>query len=259
MIDLIKSIVLKMFLLLLVVALPIATYIFIEDDVQLTWNINNIKEMNKYTIIAEFFPEKERLEIIENVQYINKANKSMDKLFFHFNSTLKANEKLCQDFEEELATKEGGMSYKIGEIEAIKIRNKKVDFKIIGKDKNLLMISLDKELEKDDKVIIEIKYSIIVSHMISTTNDGTVKYMLSSWYPIAAQYNNGWELEPTYGSNELGEGTNYYFVEIIVPEEFKVETSGRLVEKIKKKQNYFFKFQDQGTLDFNVNIISTKK
>lgn len=254
--KLLKKIILRLFMLLLVVVLPIATYIFIEDDVQLAWNINSIKEMNKYTIIAEFFPEQEKLSVMESIEYMNKTDKSTDKLFFHLNKILAFNTKLCQDIEEELDYKEES-SYKIGKIEYVRIKDKNADFKIIGKDNNVLMVNIDKKLEKDDKVMIEIKYETIISHLAKATNEGTLKYMLSSWYPTAIRYNNGWELESVYKNNELFDDINYFFVDIIVPEGFEVEASGRLIEKIKIKRNQHFRFQDQGTLKFNVNIIST--
>ncbi len=252
---LIKKIIIKMLLLLLVAVIPIAMYIFIEDDVQLTWNINAIREMNKYTIVAEFFPEKEKLSVSQNVEYVNDTNKRMDKLFFHFNNIIIPDKALYQEIEESVYEKKP--PYKIGEIEYIKIKNKKADFKIVDKNNSILMIILDKELEIDDKVTIEIKYNTIISHLVSNTNEGKKVYNLSNCFPTIVRYNNGWEFETT-NDNESDQYINYFIVDIVVPEGFEVKASGRLIEKIKVKGNYNFKFQDQGTLGYNVNIISTK-
>lgn len=254
--DLLKKIILRLFLLILIVALPIATYVFIEDDVQLTGNINSIKEMNKYNIVAEFFPEQEKLSVLENIEYVNKADKSTDKLFFYLNSILTFNEKLCQDIEEELENNEEAL-YKIGKIEYVRIKDKNADYKIIGKENNVLMVNLDRRLEVGNKVTIEIKYETVISHLAKATNEGTVKYMLSSWYPTITQYNKESGTEHVYKNNEQFFEGNYFLAEVIVPEGFQVEASGRLIEKIKTKKNHHFKFQYQGTLNFNVNIIST--
>lgn len=256
--SLIKKIIIKILLLLLVVAIPIATYIFIEDDVQLTWNINTIKEMDKYTVKAEFFPDQEKLSVLENVEYINKTEKSIDKLFFHLDNTIMSENILHQGVEEKAPNIGEKLLCKVGVIEYVKLRNKKADYKIMGKNNSLLMVILDKELEEGNKVDIEIKYETDISHLASTTNEGTTEYMLSNWYPIAAEYNNGWELESIYKKGKIDDLANYYLVNMIVPEGVKVEASGRLIEKIKVKDKYNFKFQDQGTLSFKVNIISTK-
>ncbi|WP_352420470.1 hypothetical protein [Proteiniborus sp.] len=253
---LLKKILLRAFLLLLILVIPIVTFIFIEDNAQITWSINNIKEMNKYTIIAEFLPEKEEIIVTEKIKYINKTSKNTDKVFFYISDILNSKGSLCQEINDELAFKEGGVLHESGEIESIKIKNKKADFKII--DNDILMINLDKKLEKSDKIDIEIKYKATVSYLSNVTNEGTVRYMLKNWYPVVAKYNNGWQLKPTYCSSSLSKNINYFLVEIIVPEEFEVEASGRLIEKTKKKRKFYYKFQDQGTLSFNVNIISTK-
>jgi len=253
-----KKITLRMLLLLLVVALPIAIYIFIEDDVQLTWNINNIKEINKYTISVEFFSEEEKLSVVENIEYINKNEKSTDKLFFYLNNVLTSNAKLCQDAIEEIENK-AQARYKIGCIEYVRIKEKNMDYKIIGKNNSVLMIKLDQRLEKDDKVIIDIKYTTIISHLNKAANEGKASYILASWYPTAIQHDNGWQLETVYKSNELVCGGNYFLVDIIVPESFEVQATGRLIEKLKTKRNQHYKFQDQNISNFYINIISTNK
>lgn len=258
MVNLTKKIIFKIVILLLIIVVPIATYIFIEDDAQLTWNINGIRDMNKYIITAEFIPEKEQLYVTENIEYINKTNKSIDRVFVYIKDILNSNENLCYDLIDELSIKDGEKPHKNEEIESVKIKNKKVNFKLIGKDNDVLMINLDKKLEKNDRVTIEINYKTIVSHLASVTNGGSKKYMLNSWYPVVAKYDNGWKLESIYNDNNLNKDMNYFFVEIIVPDEFEVEASGRLVEKMKKKNNYHFRFQDQGALSFKVNLTSTK-
>ncbi|SCG84472.1 peptidase M1 membrane alanine aminopeptidase [Proteiniborus sp. DW1] len=255
---LIKKIIIKILLLLLVAAVPIALYIFIEDDVQLTWNINTIKEMNKYTIKAEFFPAQEKLSVLENIEYINKTNKSIDKLFFHLNEIIMLENVKYQDVGEKSSNKEEKLLTKIGVIEYVKVRNKKASYKIVGKNNSLLMVNLDKELEEGNKLDIEIKYEMDISHLAHISKEGTTKYILRNWYPIAAEYNNGWKLETTYKKNKPDDVTNYYLANIIVPEGVKVEALGRLIEKVKVKGKYNFKFQGQDTLGFNVNIISTK-
>lgn len=256
--NLLKKFFLKIFLLTIILVVPVAMYVFIEDNAQLTWNINSIKEMNKYAIIAEFHPEKEELVVVEKIEYRNKTNKSIDKVFCYVDDILNRNEKVCQDFSEELIIKEGGISYEGNVIESVKIKNKNVDFKIIGSKSNVLMINLDEKLKKDDKLTIEIKYKIIVSHLASVTNEKTLRYMLNKWYPIIAQYDSGWKLESTYYVSSSKRDVNYFFVEITVPKGFEVEASGRLVEKTRRKTNYCFSFQDQGAENFLVNIISTE-
>ncbi len=256
--NLMRNIFFKLLVLLLIMVVPIATYIFIEDDAQLTWNINGIRGMNKYIITARFIPEKEQLYVTENIEYINKTNKSIDKVFVHIKNILMPKENLCYDLLDELSIKDREKPYENEEIESVKIKNKKANFKLIGKDNDVLMINLDKKLEKNDRVVIEIKYKTIVSHLASVTNEGSVKYMLNSWYPVMVKYDNGWKLEPIYNDDNFNKNMNYFFVEIIVPEEFEAEASGRLVEKIKKKNNYHFRFQYQGALSFNINLISTK-
>ena len=256
---LLKKILVKLLLLLLVVVIPITTYIFIKDDVQLAWNINTIKEMDKYTIHAEFFPEQEKLSVLEKIEYINKTGVRIDKMLFYINDIISSYNLPYQNIREEKHNEADRLPFKVGEIEYVKVGNKKADFKIIGKRNSILMVNLHKELAEEDKVNIEVKYELNTSHLISTTDKGTIKYMLRNWYPSVAPYNNGWELEPSHRNSELHEDASYFVVDVVVPEGYEVESESRLIEKIKVKDKYHFKLQDQGTLSFNVNIISTKK
>lgn len=251
--ELLKKIMMKSVLLFLVLAVPIVLYMIIEDDVQMAWNINSIKEMNKYIIAAEFSSEHNKLSVTEKVEYINKTGKELNKLFFYL-STMKNEKDFYEDLEDKLVSGNVESPCKIKEIKSIKIDDKKADFKLIGMDRQILMINLDTRLKEDHKITVEIEYDIVNLDYAADVSNGKKIYILEDWYPIIAEYNGRWILEPKNYNEEV----NYYFVEIIVPEGFEVNSSGRLVEKIKKKGNYHFKFYTKSASSFNVNIISTK-
>jgi len=251
--NLIKKIILKLILLFLVLAVPIATYMIIEDDVQFAGNINSIRGMNKYTIVAEFSSEYNKLSAVEKVEYINKTGKELDKLFFYL-STIKTEDEFYKDLEDKLVSGDVENPCKIKEIKSVRIENRKVDFKLIGRDKRILMINLGTKLKEDHKITVEIEYDIVNLNFITDVNNGRKIYVLEDWYPVAARYNGGWVLE----QKNYNEEVSYYFVEMIVPEGFEVNSSGRLIEKIKRKGNYHFKFYSRSALGFNVNIVSTK-
>lgn len=236
----------KIIILLLILATPIVIYVFTSDDVQITWNINSIKEMNKYTIITKYISKSEGLYVKEQIEYINKTNKNIQKVFLYIN-----NINIRKEAIEEIVSLEG----KEFQIKRVRAKGKNLDYRIIGKDKNILMVNLDNELEKEDKIIIEIDYDVNISKLDLITNEGEIKYSLDNWYPIIAYYNKGWHLENTYDNKDK----NYFYVEIEVPEGFKVNASGRLIEKIKKKGGNCFIFQNKGTINFWIDIISTKK
>lgn len=241
-----RNLILKVVLLLLIIVIPIAIYIFISDDVQITWNINSIKEMNKYTIAAKYIPKDGTLTVKEQIEYINKTDTNIEKVFLYINNITIREETI-----EEMISLEGNDL----QIREVKIKGKNSDYKIIGKNKSILMINLGSLLGKEEKILIEIDYNVNISKLGITTNEGETKYFLNNWYPVIAWYNKGWQLENVYNNKDI----NYFYVEVQVPEGFKVNAPGRLIEKIKKKDGYSFIFQNQGAINFWIDIVWIKK
>lgn len=250
--NLIKRILSRIIILFIIVIIPILTYFFIDDDVQITWNINQIREMNRYIITAEYSVEEEKLAVIEKIEYINNVGKDIDKLFFHINRDLKVNGQI-NNLSKDKVHKEKKTIY----IESVKVKNRGTSFKQIGTNEDILMVKLNEKLKDKDRITIEIKYNIKITNFDFAYEEGQLKCELYNWYPLVAEYDNGWKLDSNQYNNNFDIENSYYYAEIMVPEDFKIESTGKVIkEAIKSKKNYYI-VQGKGVL--NIKIIRIRQ
>ena len=96
-----------------------------------------------------------------------------------------------------------GKSYGDMEIKSVKIGGEEAKFSIVGKDDNALEVSLEKELEPDEKVLINIEFVLRLAenaHRLGYLNESV---NLGNWFPIIAVYERGeYIIEPYYSTGD---------------------------------------------------------
>ncbi|MGF7059231.1 hypothetical protein [Brassicibacter mesophilus] len=255
----IKKILMKFVALMFITILPIALYIYIEDDIQFAWNINdanNTNNLNKYIMTVEVKPENKEMYVNEKVEFVNNTKKQLDKIYFYLFPQSIRTDDICLDLKSEL----GEQILKNEEpimldIRSIKRKGKILSYNIIGKKQNILMVKLDTQIKEGQKIDIEINGVLEFPHVTDKTSDGRAIYDIINWYPVIAQYDHGWildtdgeHIEAVYSDEE------YYLVEIIVPYGADVSIPGDLIDEKRKGDKKHFTYQSNKLNYFTFSI-----
>jgi len=253
----IKKILMKVIALIFITILPIAMYIYIEDDIQFTWNLNDTDNINRYIINVEIKPENKEMYIDEKVEYVNNTKGELDKIYFYLFPQSIGTDDVCQDLKGELREQiiQGNNNSVMLNIKSIKRKGKKLDYKIIGKKQNIIMVKLDTQIKNGQKIDIEIKGVLDFPHVADKTSDGRNVYDIINWYPVIAQYDHGWildtderHIETTYSDEE------HHLVEIILPEAADVNTPGDLIDEQRMGDKKHLIYQSNRRAYFTLSI-----
>ncbi len=193
--------------------------------------------VHNYKIEGRFFEEEKILEVEQRINYKNQHKVSFDRIYFHLYPNAFKEEEKVPFFKEELI-KAYPLGFQPGyiDIEEVLVGNKGVNYEIGGENNTILAIDLLKELQPNQKILIDIKYKVNLPPAYSRFGYGENTYNFGNWYPIAAIYDDrGWNLEPYYkvGDPFYSEVSNYQVI-LKLPKDFKLATTG----KIKSRKNY---------------------
>lgn len=241
----------KSIALMLITILPIAIYIYIEDSIHFTWNINNSENINKYMTIVEINPENKEMYINQKIEYVNNTNKELDKIFFYLFSQ-SIDDDICSVLKSELDYQvHQDKKSRILNIRSIKGKGKALNYNIIGKKRNILMVNLGSQIKEGQKVDIEINGVLNFPHIVDKTSDGRAVYDIINWYPVIAQYDNGWILDIDEEYNKIiSYDKEYHLVEIILPEDTYAKGSGYLIDEERKGDKKHLTYEDSELTHF---------
>lgn len=168
----------------------------------------------------------------EEVEVVNKNQVALSSLCFNLygrafreDATIKPytsiNEAKCFP---------NGKSYGDMEIISVKEAGEDASFSIVGDDSNALEVTLSKELEPDEKVLLTIEFKVLLAestHRLGYLN-GSVN--LGNWFPILAMYEKGeFIIEPYYSTGDpfYSDIANYE-VEFTYDDNYRLASSGAL-------------------------------
>ena len=195
-------------------------------------------ELPFYDIVVSYDEESHTLNGSMSVQVINQEEVPFTEVKFNtFGNAFRKDAKYFPVLTQYIAKAyPNGNSYGEMSVKEVKVGGKNAEFSIGGEDKNLLTVNLFEELFPNERVLIEMEFSLILANVHARTgyNDKTVN--LGNFYPILAPYDNGF-YECNYyaiGDPFYSERANYR-VKVLANEEFTIATSGKLKES--KKSN----------------------
>ena len=124
-----------------------------------------------------------------------------------------------------------GESYGQMQVLSVKQGEKTLPFAIVGQDQNILEVSLEQELFPNEKVQIEIEFSLTLAFVIARTGINQSTINLANFYPILCGIDENGFYESVYYSNgdPFFSDVADYSVEIELDGEFVVASSGNLV------------------------------
>lgn len=206
----------------------------ITDD----YNDVDIDLIDKYDIELEFFPKEKTYSAKQKVEYINKENIDLDKIYFHiYPNTFKKKETAPFLFDDFDSAYPDGFEKGYIDIEEIKVNGKKINYKLIGRGDTILKIDLNKTLEKGKSIDIDMKYKVKLPPAQDRFGYGEKTFNFGNWYPIAAVYDeDGWNLDPYHSIGDpFYSDVSNYNIKITAPKDFEIASSGNILkEKIKE-------------------------
>jgi hypothetical protein len=210
------------------------------------------KDINEYKINALLNTKEKTLTGDESIIYINKTGKALKEIYFHiYPNAYQTKETTPAQFGFE-KTFPNGFSRGGIELYDILVNNKKVDYEITGSDKSILKIKFNEKLKADSTAHIHMKFKVKIPNgkdRLGWFEDG---YNFGNWYPIAAVYDEkGWHLEPYYSMGDpFYSDVSNYIVNISVPKEYNVASTGALLNENINNERRNFTFKELAVRDF---------
>ena len=121
-----------------------------------------------------------------------------------------------------------GINYGQTDILSCYNNGKKLQFSVGGEDLNILVVDLGKEVFPDEKITIQINFTVTLANVVARTgiNDSTIN--LANFYPILCGYDNGFYECVYYGSGDpfFSDCANYQ-VTLSAPQEYIIAGGGK--------------------------------
>lgn len=145
-----------------------------------------------------------------------------------------------------------GLSYGDLKIESVKIDEKAVDFSIGGVDSNILIVPLNQEIFPEEKVVVDIDYTLNLANVIARTgyNDYTIN--LANFYPSLCGIDKDGFYECVYYSigDPYYSDVASYNVTFTCDQKYVVASSGQKVSKITQGQMSTYNYTLDCARDF---------
>ena len=171
------------FLLLLIFALPCVFFVGCEKE----------PSLNSYNIVLTYDHETKTAECSSVVEYVNNSENSLKEVKFHLYANAfseEADGAVCSTANE-AKTYPNGKSYGSIEVSAVYVNGAVTEFEYDGKADMLLKVPLSEELFPDEKVKIEIDFTLTLPNALHRFGYGDNAVNFANFYPIACVYENG--------------------------------------------------------------------
>lgn len=189
------------------------------------------KLISNYEMNIVFDDVAKTLQVNQHVEYKNNSDYMTDKVCFHlYPSAFRENTiQKVVSLEVYSQAYPNGTSY--GGIEILNVfdnKNENMEFQITGYDENILQVDLDEKLYPDDKVDININYTVTLPNINHRFGYGENAVNLANFYPIACVFENGKFIMDPYSSNgdPFYSDVANYIVNFSYPDNFVLASSG---------------------------------
>lgn len=220
------------------------------------------KGLNQYEISVDFNPEAKMLTCKQKVVYTNKTGDSLPHLYFHlYPNAYQYEDKPVFEKADWNQAYPNGFSPGFLELSNVWINEKAVNFVIGGYSEDILMLFPENGIAPDEKLIIEMEYSVLLPDCMGRFGYGRNMYKIVNWYPIACVYDeNGWNLDPYYiiGDPFYSDAANYE-VMVSAPSEYILAATGEVQSKKNNGENTIWEIRALAVRDFSLLAGNTFK
>lgn len=192
------------------------------------------QEVN-YKIQVALNDENHTLSAFESFEYINNSPNALDKIYIHLwpNAYRDGNSALGKQLYQDKNTHlEYASEEDRGNIDSLdfKVNGVKANWQYDPENMDICFITLDKPLQKGEKVTISTPFSVkLPSGKISRLGHIGQTYQITQWYPKPAVYDaRGWNPIPYLNQGEFYSEYGSFDVEITLPSNYVVGATGDL-------------------------------
>lgn len=231
-----------------------------------------VSAQNKITIAAQFNPDRNAIEITQDISITNTTNKVLDSIYLQDwnNSYSSRNTDLAKRFAEEYSTKlhfsdEEDRGYTT--IKDIKTADTKLAFNRIKPD--IIAVAIPEKLQPNDSVSIHLNYTLKTPSdrftRFGITSKKNVK--LKEWFIIPAKLTENWVYYSNKDLDDLYFPNSNINLTITTPASHKVKSDFDLISTTKTDSTVTSKFiginrinsETHFTINDNFKEISTEK
>ncbi|MEG2789235.1 MAG: M1 family metallopeptidase [Romboutsia sp.] len=236
----------------LLILLGGGVYLFRSNDVKETFNMEE-GGSNKYAIDVVFDDESKRMMCNQNLIYINKTGKDIDKIYLHIYPNAFSKREYAP-FEENEITDAYPNGFNEGYIDIKNILNNKdtLKYSIIGDKNDILEINLGRTLKNKEKISLDLKYTIKIPNCLGRFGYGDSTVNVTNWFPIACVYDDrGWNLK-SYESvgDPFYSDTSDFNVKILMPKKYEIGCTGKAINEKHDKEKIFYEIEAKKVRDF---------
>ena len=211
---------------LLIVTIVFCALIFVGCSQDLAYKTN----LTNYYLNIVYSHETNSIDVSQIVDYINAEDTTLNQIKFHlYANAFKENSKASVvSLANHNSAYPNGVSYGNIQIKEVSIKEEQCTYLVEGEDENILTVSLKEELYPNDRVKIDILYTVNLANINHRLGYGNNAINLCNFYPIACVYENGDFVCDLYNSNGdpfFSEVANYC-VSITYPKDYILASSG---------------------------------
>ncbi len=209
------------------------------------------KNLTNYTLNVSY--NDYVLNVNEKIDYVNKYDNSLNDLILHLypnNFKVGATNTPVSATNKEKAYP-NGMSYSEFEIKTLNVNGKETEAVYEGMDKDFLKINLDEKLNPDDRILLEMTFTVKLPNCLHRFGYGENTINVANFYPIMSVYENGkWVTDPYhYNGDPFYSEVSNYNVEINAPSKYVLASTGEITST-ENGENTNHKIKAKAVRDF---------
>ena len=192
--------------------------------------------ITEYQIDARF--DGKVLTATQTVDYYNDTETAIEKLEFNlYGNAYRKDAKYSPVSIHTVAQSyPDGISYGDMQINQVMVSGEKAEFLVEGKDLNLLTVELGKEIFPEERVLVDIDFTLNLANVVSRTGINRHTVNLGNFYPILCARNQNGFYECNYysvGDPFFSDCANYQ-VTLTTNSDYTVATSGKRISVLEQ-------------------------
>ncbi|QAT60104.1 M1 family peptidase [Acidilutibacter cellobiosedens] len=212
------------------------------------------ESVNNYKIEVEINTQEKMYYGKEWVSYTNNTQNVLKELFFHIYPNAFKDKKTAPLLNGYMLERDFDPGYI--NLKKIEVDGKEAEFIIEGDKDTVLKVKLQHFLKESEKANIYLEFEGKIPRTEDRFGYGNKSINFGNWYPILAVYDeSGWNTEPYYSIGDpFYSCVSNYVVNITVPEDIIVATSGKIVKEKKRGNKKVFEIEGNLIRDFAFSI-----
>ncbi len=253
-----------------VLAIIIVTFVFSVSihymidtgQIQSTFNTyTKLEDNSRYVINLTFDDKKMLLQGEQRVYYKNTSQQTIEDIYFHLYPNAFKDSSTAPFEDKDMAKAyPNGFSEGWIKITSVKEGKKKTNYKTMGDGDTNLRVTPKKPIEPNTSIELTIKYEVKLPNSMGRMGYGENTVNIGNWYPILSVFDkSGWNLDPYYSIGDpFYSQTSRYNVNISIPEEYELATSGNILKVNTGKNNKkTYEIEESNIRDFAM-VLSKK-